>query len=222
MFPLFACEVMRARRSEWRRCMLAFAAPIALIGAVAAWHNQARFADPTEFGHRYLDVVQQQQIERHGLFDTRYLARNLSVVLAGVPEVSADPPHLRIGGHGLALWITTPAFLLLLRARSRGPLTRELWITVACVAPFTLAYQNTGWIQFGQRFSLDYTVFLVLLLAAGAPPLGRMARGLIAVGIAVNLFGAVTFGRYPHFYRTDAATYRAGPFGESSSSQSTR
>jgi hypothetical protein len=40
-----------------------------------------------------------------------------------------------------------------------------------------LLYQNTGWLQFGYRFSLDYVVFLVLLLAVDPRPLTRSARG---------------------------------------------
>ena len=31
----------------------------------------------------------------------------------------------------------------------------------------SLLYQNSGYIQFGYRFSLDYFVFLVLLIAIG-------------------------------------------------------
>ena len=47
----------------------------------------------------------------------------------------------------------------------RGVPTRALWLTVACVALPTLFYQNTGWVQFGYRFSNDYAVFLFALLA---------------------------------------------------------
>lgn len=222
MFPLFGFEVWRVRRAGWRRCLVAFGAPVLLVGGLAAWHNHARFGEPTEFGHRYLDVVQSEQIERDGLFGARYAVRNLSVLLGGLPELSLRPPRLRLGGHGLALWITTPAFLLLLgpllRPRQRGAWHRPLWITVACVAPWTLAYQNTGWIQFGQRFSLDYTVFLVLLLAVGGRPFDRWLRALVVWGIAVNLFGAATFGRCPGLYATDRDTYRSLPFETSATS----
>jgi len=82
-----------------------------------------------------------------------------------------------------------------------------LWLTVACVAVWPLVYQNSGWIQFGYRFSLDYMVLLVLLLALSGRALGRVARTLIVLGIAVNLFGAVTFHRAQMFYRTDGAAY---------------
>jgi hypothetical protein len=68
-------------------------------------------------------------------------------------------------------------------------------------------YQNSGWVQFGYRFSLDYMVFLVMLLAIGGRPLSRVARGLIAFGIAINLFGAWSFDREWKYYRVGGNAY---------------
>ena len=39
-----------------------------------------------------------------------------------------------------------------------------------------------------------------MLLAVGGRPLTRTFKTLIVVGIAVNLFGAITFGRMWQFY----------------------
>jgi len=51
--------------------------------------------------------------------------------------------------------------------------------------------------------------FLFLLIALGGLKLGRIGRGLIVVGIVINLFGAITFARHHQFYRADAATFRS-------------
>jgi hypothetical protein len=207
MAPLFLFEAWRlGPEGRWRRLVL-FAVPLAVVGAVAAWYNVVRFGELTEFGHSYLAVRQQAQIERHGLFDLHYLGRNLAVALTLLPEITAAPPHVSISGHGLALWVTTPALLLLLWPRERNRLHRPLWLVVALVAGWSLLYQNSGWVQFGYRFSLDYIVPMVLLIAIGARPLSRFARGLIVLGIAVNLFGAITFGRMPELYRTSNPAY---------------
>ena len=172
-----------------------------MLVALAAGFNLARFGEITEFGHRYLEVRQQAHIEEFGLFNLRYLPRNLAAALTLLPSVSSQWPFLSISGHGLALWFPSPALLWLLRPAKRGPLHRPLWITVALVALWTLLYQNTGWFQFGYRFSLDYMVFLIALLAVGERPLGRIFRTLVIVGIVISLFGAVTFQRFNHFYR---------------------
>ena len=219
MAPLFLWELWRTLRASsveaslatlWaqaRRPLLRFAAPLLLLAIAAMLYNHARFGSFTEFGHSYLDVRQQQQIETWGLFSYHYLARNLAVALTLLPELPGHAPWVQHSGHGLALWVTTPILLTLLWPRARTPIDRGLWLSAAAVALPTLFYQNSGWVQFGYRFSLDYLVLLIALLAVGGRPLTRLSRALILLGIAVNLFGAITFDRMPQFLRWSGDTY---------------
>jgi hypothetical protein len=223
MFPLFLYEAWRmaakatetlegtarvqAQRRAMLRTILRFAIPVVAFAIAGMIYNQLRFHSFTEFGHSYLalgdhrPVRQQLQIEQWGLASYHYLARNLSVALTLLPETLSRAPWIQISGHGLALWVTTPALFLLLWPRTKGPLHRVLWLTVLVVALPSLFYMNTGWFQFGYRFSLDYMVFLVMLLAIGDRPLTRVAKTLIIVGIVINLFGALTFDREGQYYR---------------------
>ena len=228
--PLFLAEVWRASslphapREEggkdappppwkqidlWRALRLCalFGLPIMVIVAVALWHNQARFGSPFDFGYEHLQIRWRGRIHKWGLFDYHYLGRNLSVVLTSLPWLPKEPnlAPFQINAHGLALWVTTPLYLWLLWPRRSSPLTWALWATVLAVAVPTLFYQNTGWVQFGYRFSNDYSVFLFALLAIG----GFRFRGLFATAavwsVAVNAFGALSFGRadYARFYYQD-------------------
>ena len=205
MFPLFAFEAWRTCggrdrvASFVRRCAV-FAAPIVAIAVVAMIYNYVRFRQVTEFGHSYLDIRQQQQIEQFGMFSHHYLSRNLAVAFALLPDFSSSSPYVTVSRHGLALWFTTPLLFFLLWPVKKGPLHRPLWITVALIAVPALLYHNSGWVQFGYRFGLDYLVFLFLLIAVGGRPLGRVAKALIIAGIIINLFGAITFDRYPKCY----------------------
>jgi hypothetical protein len=220
MVILFVCEAWRIHggRTAWRgdrprllrgfgRSLLRFAAPVAAFAIAGMAYNVVRFGSPTEFGHTYLEVRQQLQIEQFGLASYHYLARNLAVAFTLLPELSARPPYLQIGGHGLALWFTTPILLWLLWPRERNPLHRTLWLCVLAVALPSLLYQNSGWVQFGYRFSLDYLVLLILLLAIGGRPLTRLGKLLIIAGIAINLFGALTFDRGWTYYRLGGNAY---------------
>jgi len=204
MLPLFVFELWRCRRGEWKRVALRFAIPVAVFAIAGMVYNAVRFGSPTEFGHTYLDVRQQIQIEQFGLASYHYLARNLTVALTLLPEWLGHAPWIQISGHGLAIWVTTPALLLVLWPKQKPPLHRALWITIACVAAPSLLYMNSGWVQFGYRFSLDYLVFLVVLLAVGGRPISRV---LIAACIAINLFGAVTFDRDWQYYRVGGTAY---------------
>jgi hypothetical protein len=187
--------------------LVRFAIPIVAIAIVGMIYNIVRFGSPTEFGHSYLDVRQQVQIEQWGLANYHYLSRNLAVAFTLLPDILPRYPYVQIGGHGLAIWFTTPVLLFLLWPRQKPPIHRALWITVAAIALPALLYQNSGWFQFGYRFSLDYMVFLVMLLAIGMRPLGKLAKTLIVIGIVINLFGAITFDRKWQFYRAGGNAY---------------
>ena len=206
--PFFLTQLLWARedgqRPPWGRLagkLAMFAVPCVIGGVALMWYNHARFGSPFEFGHSYLVEGTRPSIREHGLFSFWFLNRNLSAMLTNMPVFTMDKPFVHITRHGLGLIATTPMFLFLLWPK--GPassLRRSLALTIACVAVPAAFYQNTGWAQFGYRFSLDWTPYMMALLAIDRRRLGRLAIVLIAVSILVNLFGAATFGRANPFY----------------------
>jgi len=204
--PLFVLEAVRAARPRLTRSVLTFAAPVSAIVLLTLVHNQLRFGDPFEVGYRFLGVAWQHRIEKWGLFGYHYLAKNLGIALTSLPFwTPRGAAPFQINLHGLALWITTPAYLWLLWPQRTNVPHRALWITVGCVALPTLLYQNTGWLQFGYRFSNDYAVFLFALLAVGGYRFGRLFRACACAAVLINAFGAGTFGRsrYAAYYFQD-------------------
>jgi hypothetical protein len=185
---------MRWQGTDVRRFVLLsaqFAVPFALCFGLSLMHNRARFDDPFDVGYRHLQVAWQARMQRWGLFHYHFLAKNLGVVLTSLPWVSP----FRINAHGLALWLTTPVYLYLLCVRRARAGYVAMLVTAACVGIPELFYQNTGWMQFGYRFSNDYAVFLFCALALMGRRLGAMFWLLTLCAIAVNTFGAVTFDR---------------------------
>ena len=182
-----------------------FALPILVIGGLAMAMNAARFERPTEFGHRFLMIGWRGRIETWGLFNYHYLPKNLAIFTSSLPWLTANDPHVLISRHGLALWFTTPALLLVFFPKTRLTATmRALMFGAAFVCVMDLAYQNSGWVQFGYRFACDYMVVLIALIAMG----GRKLRGpgfitALLFAIAVNTFGAITFDRLYQFYDDD-------------------
>ena len=219
-FPLFLYEMLRAHADDdagnifgWissavrnagfsktvRRVVL-FGIPILAVIGLLMLMNWARFDDPFEFGHGHLKVRQTARIAKWGLFHYHYLPHNLGIILTSLPWISAESPHIKVSLHGLALWFTTPVFLWLLWPAQR---TRHyMWaaFTVALIALPSLLYQNSGWVQFGYRFSLDYTPVLILMLALGGRRFGKLLVAGVVFSIVVNLFGAVTFDRMWKYY----------------------
>jgi hypothetical protein len=219
-FPLFLYEAVRAsaRSGESGRVRFAdvdaralakklalFGAPAAAVLGVLLWYNAARFGDPFEFGHRLLAIRWLPRIERWGLFSYHYLGRNLGVLLTSLPYTGVSGAPFQINAHGLALWITTPIYAWVLWPRRTSPAFWAVALTALLVALPSLFYQNSGWIQFGYRFSNDFAVFLFALLALGKRRLGGFFWAFALVALVVNAFGAITFQRagYGRFYFVD-------------------
>jgi hypothetical protein len=187
-----------------------FAVPLLASFALASWSNMTRFHNPSPFafGHEHLTVVWHERIARWGLFGYHYLAKNLGIFLTDLPwaaarNASPAEPPFRVNEHGLALWFTTPLYLWLFVERRKQPLSWVLALIALGPCVLDLLYQNSGWRQFGYRFSNDYAVPLFLLLATGN---ARMRSVPFAVAcawaIAWNTFGALTFDHpeYDRFY----------------------
>jgi len=226
-----AASVPLLRRGSPWPALLLFAMASGLLALLGLLHNYLRFGRALEFGHSYLTTMQADNIQRFGLINYQYLSRNLATALTLLPKLLPTAPYVQISYHGLALWFTTPALLFLLwpeptvaipeAMTDRGPpnfvatyranaQVLRIALALCCVpiAGFALLYQNTGYVQFGYRFSLDYMLPLVLLLALTqghrlrepASPLGRLFRLCVVWGVLVNLFGAFTFSRFWQFY----------------------
>jgi hypothetical protein len=192
-------ELWRSKKA-WLPEMVKVGIPVMLLGGAGAAFNWVRFHSFFEFGHFYLNVRWTDRIQRYGLFNYAFLSRNLAAAFTLTPKLLPRAPYFQIPWHGLSMLITTPALVYLLWPRNKSTLHAALWLTVAPIALMSFLYQNDGWVQFGFRFSIDYLFALIMLLAIGNRPLTRTFKALIVVGIAVNLFGAISFGRMWQFY----------------------
>lgn len=224
-FPLFLYEAWRCFRLDADRMALprrlaTFAAPAAVVLLLVLWHNRARFDDALEFGHGLLAIGWRPRIDKWGLLSFHYLPRNLAVVLTSLPWTKVQGAPFVINAHGLALWFTSPFLLAAFwpdrlggrgegaaterRASARG-LFAALALTALFVATPSLLYQNSGWIQFGYRFSNDFAPFLLVMLAVGRRRLGSLFWAMAAVAVVINAFGAVSFQRagWERFYFVD-------------------
>lgn len=196
------------RREDWGdafKKIALFSAPCLIVGVALLAQNHMRFESLTEFGHTYLAAGSLERIQTYGLFNAQFLSKNLSAAVTLIPRFQPDAPYVIISKHGMSIFLTTPAFFYLFRPKKRENQRDRfwfalLWVTVAVVGIPALFYQNTGYEQFGYRFSLDYTPYLILLLAVGRHPLTWLFKLSVIWSIAVNAFGAVTFKQIGKFY----------------------
>jgi hypothetical protein len=197
-----------------------FSAPILVAFAIAAWMNGTRYGRPSPvwFDHEFLAVAWRTRMLKWGIFSYHYLGKNLGVALTSLPWLppkNAPSPTapFAINEHGLALWFTTPLYLWILwpKGLDSKPATKWLYAVVASAMALPvvmdLLYQNSGWRQFGYRFSNDYSVLLFVLLAIGGRPMRGLFATAAAWSIAWNAFGAATFDKagFDRFYYRDGS-----------------
>lgn len=212
-------------REKYFKVAVRFALPVLACFAFASWLNHSRFgnAAPWAFGHEYLQVGWKTRIDRWGLFSFHFLPRNLAVVLGSLPwkpgptdakvplelaGIKLQVSHWMISGHGLALWWTTPLYLWLIRPKQKDFLWGAAWVAALGPLVMNLLYQNSGWFQFGYRFSNDYSIFLFVLLAISTPKFSRWFWAAAIWAVMWNTFGAASFERqkYDVFYSHEAAS----------------
>jgi hypothetical protein len=179
-------------RAGLRRWSLGSAVPLALALLALFAYNRARFGSSLDFGYARQNVAPEllEDLSAYGQFHVRNVPRNLYAMLLAPPRWS-DPLSLPLPDpSGMSLLLTTPAFVWILAARANRPLTTGAWWALGLSLPPILLYYNTGWVQFGYRFSLDFIVPVMVLMAvaAGRRP-SRGLSALIALSVVVNAGG---------------------------------
>ena len=153
--------------------------------------------------------------------DPRYIPQNLAIMLFSLPVILPDQIPSALGDYGalcidpgavrgifdeacpialprdvgMSLLLTSPAYLLAipaLRLHGRARLVTGAVIAVLLIALVNLMHFSQGWVQFGYRFSNDFVVFALPLVALGMAlrgGVGRLGWTLVAASVAVNLWG---------------------------------
>ncbi len=192
---VFTHPAMQAHPVTWRRVLrwtFATAVPIGLAVGALLLYNQARFGNWIDFGYLQQNVADAlaPNLRRYGQFNLYYLPKNLWAMWLAGPQWDADKRFWVPDPEGMSLLLTTPAVIYLARARRPWRLAAGGWVALLLLMTPLLLYYNTGWWQFGYRFSLDFMVPVMVLLAlAAGKRLSGNLRLLICAGCLVNLYG---------------------------------
>lgn len=180
-------ETMSAHRV---RALASLAAGMAPLFALQLAYNWVRWHTLADIG--YITWYHQDQIgEPTGSpFRLQYLPFNLfSFFLLG-PDYVKEFPWIKPTGFGISLTLTSPALALAFLAPLRNRETIILWSAALLAAIPSLLYYVNGYEQFGMRHSLDFTPFLVPLVARGLTRRPEyLCFGLIVYSVLANAYG---------------------------------
>jgi len=172
--------------------------PLAAVGVLAAAYNFTRFGSIIEFGHNYLP-----EFASDAQFSLAYVPGNFLEIL--------KLPYIENGAwqwpkfNGTLFFLVNPAFVLLVVSMIRQKFgTKQLIYLVCLVAHLvlTLSHKTMGGWQFGARYLVDMLPFMLLIFTDEPKFKHRPGRAqivpvlplaLAAVGIAINVWGAVWF-----------------------------
>jgi len=186
--PVFLYRVARGRPDAIRRATL-LCVGMGLLLSVNALYNWVRYDTVLDVGYYRIPGVLEDFWYPWGIFDLRYVPRSLYAMFLQGPVFVKTFPFVVPSLVGLGIFFTTPAFLLMFLA----PANRLTWMSLCAailIAIPSLLHGGIGATQFGYRFSLDFTPFLVLLMAQGfRGNVSGRAKALVAISVLVSLWG---------------------------------
>jgi hypothetical protein len=188
----FGVALLWQSRTRWRTA-LAYGAPLAACLAITGGYDFLRFGSVMETGYTSSVLLTPglAAIRDQGLFGLSHLTPNLELFVAGGFGTRGAFPWLVPSEQGQSILLTTPALLLALAAgfRRNWPLWTAALATAAAVF---LYYGGGGADTYGYRYALDFTPFLLALVAIAAHRhFGRAERLLILASVALCSYGFV-------------------------------
>ncbi len=192
-FPFFLLMIY-GQHSEWKqrlRQAAYFLLGLAILVGLNALYNFARYGVFTDIGYSLIPGIQTDPYYAEGIFSLSYIPRHIYAIFFQGPILLDKFPYFEPSLMGLGLFFTTPAFIYIFK----GPwsnLSKKAALSVVCILPILITHGTVGFTQFGYRFSLDFTPFLMLLVAKGMrEDLGWSEKVLILLCLLVNLWGVV-------------------------------
>ncbi len=159
----------------------------------------------------YVQLTQGDVFFTRGLFSPFYLPRHFYAIFLEPPDlVEGTPFFLRPRGIGMALFLTTPAFLWLFGGMRA--VRRDVGIAAVALAALLalvpdVFHGTVGFQQFGYRFSIDAQPFLIALALVGDARSGATWRSrpswlfvvVVVLSIAINLYATIAITRFDYW-----------------------
>jgi hypothetical protein len=159
--------------------------PLIMAGVIFFGYNWVRFGDILNVGLDYHKMSSRftDDYWRYGFLNIRYVPRNLFYQYIAYPLFLGR--NILMGG---SLFLLSPLFFAIFSGIFRGkPRISVIFLvlTIIVVNFPILLLMGTGWVQFGPRYTLDFTIPLLFLTALGirrwSVPLTSVLLGISVV-----------------------------------------
>lgn len=205
----FVMEFFRNRLS--RKQLVLLLIPVVLSCLFLGTYNYLRFHSLTETGYNYhfKEPFPLSRNFEYGSTSLIHIPANLYsfFIKPPAPILYYEKgfvfrfPYFKADPWGMAIWFTSPLFLMLLFRFRKNKYFVSALITTICIAAPIFTWYSVGFAQFGYRYALDFLPFLFLLLIpALEPKLSKAAITLVIIGVIFNcIYITSLWDVYPHF-----------------------
>ncbi len=161
-------------------------------------YNYLRFGTILDKGYALIPNIFDEPWYQKGLVNPSYITSHLKIILFGMPKILNQIPYIIPSWNGLAIWITTPAFLLSLLAPIKKRLVKLAWLAILLISIVIFSHGGTGFTQFGYRYAVDFYPFLILLTIIGSSKIKnkKIYPFLILLSFIVNLWGVLWINKF--------------------------
>jgi hypothetical protein len=192
----FILEFLQKRISKREIVLLLI--PVIFLTSLYGLYNQRRFHSFFETGINYsisLKTFPLNSNLSYGMFSPIHIPANLYSLFIMPPEpllqnntgFTLKFPFLKVNPWGLAIWYTSPLFLVLFYKFKKNKYTKSLVVTIITLLLPLLMFYSIGFSQYGYRYTLDFLPFLFLLLLFSLKEkLTRIDLALITIGVIFN------------------------------------
>lgn len=208
--------LMQKRYRKYIYNTFLYISPYIIVGIIICLWNFFRFGNPFDFGfgcmrhapHLYFNL------RKYGAINLHYFPGNATVAFWQFFKKIDTFPYFVPPPEGMAIFFASPLLLYLFRGISlkswktlfQGKLkyfleedflTFGALLSVLFTAIPLLLYFNTGWVQFGYRYILDYIPFIIILVAYGMKnKITWVGGALFVISMLMNFYGMLI---YIHF-----------------------
>ena len=172
---------------------ISFILGLSFFGIIYGVYNYVRFGSFIETGYGLIPGVLKEPWYEKGLFNYSYAVSNLKIMFTSLPIIKNVFPYITPSWGGLAIWITSPAFIYALSANIKQKQNLITWISLLLVSVVIFFHGGTGFTQFGYRYAVDFYPLILLLIveAVGKSKIRWHHWFLLSLSIVVNLWGVI-------------------------------
>ncbi|MGA2910413.1 MAG: hypothetical protein ABSE04_01245 [Candidatus Microgenomates bacterium] len=161
-------------------------------------YNFLRFGVVWDKSYILIPGVLNESWYQNGLFSPLNIPNHLKIIFLALPKFIPQFPYIEPSWAGLAIWITTPAFIYALIANIKEKIIRFSWLSILLISLLIFSHGTTGFSQFGYRFAVDFYPILIFLTIKGAAKTGLKWHHylLLTLSILVNLWGVTWINKF--------------------------